>query len=426
MTTWMRRFFILMILAGLLSADTQAYAASGQKGNAENTDIIDESRAQREKLRESINNARAVLDSSSGSGSGEDSTEIIRHTNGAAPSNYRPHGQLYTRTYDASKVYNSSYSAPDTTTNEDYIVTQNATPNISAMDTVGNMTQTAPATAQPVQTPGADTAAQTASTQISPAQTSPVSSSAPIRESSNPAMTEKVKAIYNLVPEPIRSDYENNGWEIRIVPQDTIRSQDMIMSQVPKILGILAGLTDTGQKTIFLDDEYADDAMAHEMGHYVDMILLGSDDWPPSYSDEFRNIYEQEKDGFNSSYPKSSPHEYFAETFALYIECAGSLQQDFPRTYEYMDRLISPYGGTTTRGKILTQKEKDDRYGINFAELFDFDSEYKGYINDLKEMISKGINSPAAKRGADAVKKGGAGFWDTLISGIKEVQKAAK
>ncbi len=91
-----------------------------------------------------------------------------------------------------------------------------------------------------------------------------------------------------------------------------------------------------------------------------------------------------------------------------------------------MDRLISPYGGTTTRGKVLTQKEKDDRYGINFAEIFDFDSEYKGYITDLKEMINRGVNSPAVKRGAEAAKKGGAGFLDTLISGIKEVQKVTR
>ena len=41
-------------------------------------------------------------------------------------------------------------------------------------------------------------------------------------------------------------------------------------------------------------------------------------------------------------------------------------------------------------------------------------------------MINRGVNSPAVKRGAEAAKNGGAGFLDTLISGIKEVQKVTR
>ena len=175
-----------------------------------------------------------------------------------------------------------------------------------------------------------------------------------------------------------------------------------------------------------MDDEYADEAMSHEMGHYVDMVLLGSDDIPPSYSEEFRNIYEQEKEGFKTDYPKSTAHEYFAEAFSLYIECAGSMQQDFPRTYEYMDRLISPYGGTTTKGKILTQSEKNDRYGIDFSELINFDDFYKTYLSDLDRQMDRGKKTPAIQRGLDAAKKGGGSLVDTIISGIKEAQKLGR
>ena len=421
----LRQICILSLILCLVTIDVPAYAANGQNNSGNGTDIIEESQLQRQKLRESINNARALLDSSSGSGTSSESTDIIRHTNGAAPSSYKPHGQLYTRTYDASKVYNTSYTAPDTNVNADYVITQDQTqppavqttpaPVLGVMDTVGNTTQT------PSQTSSTGTTAGS-----SAASTASVSSSAPIVETSNEAMANKVRAIYNLLPEAIRNDYEANGWKIKIVPQDVIRDQDLIASYVPRILGILAGLTDTGQEVIFLDEEYGDEAMSHEMGHYVDMVLLGSDDIPPSYSEEFRNIYEQEKEGFKTSYPKSSAHEYFAEAFSLYIECAGSMQQDFPRTYEYMDRLISPYGGTTTKGKILTQSEKDDRYGIDFAELLNFDDSYKTYINDLKQMMDRGKNSPAVQRGLDAAKKGGGSIVDILISGIKEAEKLGR
>ena len=424
----LQKIFIFSVVLSLISMDIPVYAASSQGNKEQKPDIIEESRAQREKLQQSIANARAVLDSSSGSASSSESTDIIRHTNGAAPSNYKPHGQLDTRKYDSSKIYNSSYSAPSTTVNADVVETQDqpsqqttqvsTTPPVSVMDTVGNTAQSDSAPEQ-TSNPGSATTS-------SSAQTGPVSSSAPIVETSNEAMSNKVRAIYNLLPEPIRSDYEANGWKIKIVPQDVIREQDIIASYIPKFLGILAGLTDTGQQIIFLDDEYGDEAMSHEMGHYVDMVLLGSDDIPPSYSEEFRSIYELEKEGFKTSYPKSTSHEYFAEAFSLYIECAGSMQQDFPRTYEYMDRLISPYGGTTTKGKILTQSEKDDRYGIDFADLLNFDDSYKTYLNDLKQMMERGKNSPAVQRGIDAAKKGGGSLVDTIISGIKEAQKLGR
>ncbi|MBQ9605698.1 MAG: hypothetical protein IJV16_00780, partial [Lachnospiraceae bacterium] len=214
----LQKIFIFSVVLSLISMDIPVYAASSQGNKEQKPDIIEESRAQREKLQQSIANARAVLDSSSGSASSSESTDIIRHTNGAAPSNYKPHGQLDTRKYDSSKIYNSSYSAPSTTVNADVVETQDqpsqqttqvsTTPPISVMDTVGNTAQSDSAPEQ-TSNPGSATTS-------SSAQTGPVSSSAPIVETSNEAMSNKVRAIYNLLPEPIRSDYEANGWKIKI------------------------------------------------------------------------------------------------------------------------------------------------------------------------------------------------------------------
>ena len=79
------------------------------------------------------------------------------------------------------------------------------------------------------------------------------------------------------------------------------------------------------------------------MGHYVDMVLIGKDGGAPSKSQEFQIIYNTEKDNFEESYPKSDAHEYFAEAFSMYVEYPGDLKKNFPKTYEYMDRLIAPY-----------------------------------------------------------------------------------
>ena len=403
----------MMLLAIILSlslvpTDNSAYAASNTTDTTQKADILEESQAQREKLRQSINNARAVLDSSASStGSSADSLSVIRHTNGAAPSNYKPHGQLDSRIYDSSKIKSGTY-VPATAENA---ISQTAA---QVPDTPVNVLDTA--------TGQEKGESEDVSSVLAPESSSPstapaasIVSSAPIVESSNPSISEKVKVVYNLIPESIRQDYEKNGWVIKIAPQETIRKEDPWIGSLPAIFGIIAGLTVTSQNTIYLDDKYGAEAASHEMGHYVDMVLLGTDDWPPSYSDEFESIYEREKNGFSDDYPKSDAHEYFAETFGLYIEYAGSLQQYFPQTYEYMDRLISPYDGTTTKGKVMTKDEKEDRYGIDLAEAFNFDEAYGSYLTELKQMIEKGLNNPATKRAMDHLKESGKNLVDDII-----------
>lgn len=398
-----KKALIVSLALSLVSADTLVYAASDTGETGQKQDIIDESRAQREKLRQSIDNARAVLDSSSSTGSSEDSLSVIRHTNGAAPSNYKPHGQLYSPKYDASKIYSTTYAsaAPEPAPSQPAVQTSSTPVNI--LDTASGQQQTA----VPQNNTGSRGSAPAAASSTASTSASPITSSAPITESSSPAMSEKVKAVYNLIPENIRKDYENNGWVIKIAPQETIRKEDPWLGSLPTIFGIIAGLTVTSQSTIYLDDKYGAEATAHEMGHYVDMVLLGTEDWPPSYSEEFRNLYEKEKNGFSDDYPKSDAHEYFAETFGLYIEYAGSLQQDFPQTYEYMDRLIAPYGGTTTKGKVMTKDEKEERYGIDFAEAFNFDEAYSSLWDEIGQMIEEGLNTPSTKRAMDHLKESG-------------------
>lgn len=417
--------FVIHLSLSFASIDNTVYAASNTVETTQKTDILEESRAQREKLRQSINNARAVLDSSASStGTSADSLSVIRHTNGAAPSNYKPHGQLDPRTYDSSKIKGETYASETSENITSQSVVQSPETPLNVLDTIavqGNtdvpQTESGSGNTSDVVTP----ASQPASSSSTPAPS--VASSAPIVESSNPSMSEKVKAVYNLIPESIRKDYENNGWVIKIAPQETIRKEDPWLGSLPTIFGIIAGLTVTSQNTIYLDDKYGEEATAHEMGHYVDIVLLGTEDWPPSYSDEFRSIYEKEKNGFNDDYPKSDPHEYFAETFALYIEYAGSLQQDFPQTYDYMDRLISPYGGTTTKGKVMTKDEKNERYGIDFAEAFNFDDAYSGYLSELKQMIEEGLSNPATKRAVDRLKESGKKLMDDIIRDWKQAMK---
>ena len=71
----------------------------------------------------------------------------------------------------------------------------------------------------------------------------------------------------------------------------------------------------------------------------------------------------------------------------------------------------------------MSKAEEDDRYGIDFAEVFNFDGEYAGYISELKGMIEKGINSPAVKRAQDAISKGGKSILETIYTGLEKAEK---
>ena len=397
----MKKIWIALLAAIILSNNSGApvYAATTQTEETSQPDIIDESKAQREKLRQSITNAEAILESSSGTRSSKDSLSVIRHSSGTAPSSYRPHGQRDMPIYDTSRVYSSG----NTGSSNVYSVEESS--SVGAMDTVDANPVVDTTVNQPA---SANTGASTA---LVP---SPITSAAPITSSSKPSVNDGVSAIYSLIPEAIRNDYEQNGWVIKIVPDDEIRNKAGLIGMIPGFIGTVAGLTVIDENTIYLNDKYAEEAIGHEMGHYVDIVLLGSDDWPPSFSDEFNSIYESEKETFRSNYPKSDPSEYFAETFGLYIEYAADLKKDFPKTYEYMDRLISPFGGTTTLSRSMTEAEKTDRYGFDFTEVIKTVETWKKHISEVKKQVEAGMSTPAANR----FKNAGKGLIDSVKNGI--------
>lgn len=217
-------------------------------------------------------------------------------------------------------------------------------------------------------------------------------SSAPIVETTTDEIKNRVIAKYELLPEDIQTHFENNGWAIHIASEKTVQEQNIFSIPIPG--SIVSGLTIPFDKAIYLTDKVSDQSMNHEMGHYVDMVMLGEDGTAPSNSQEFVDIYNQEKAGFeDDDYPQSDSHEYFAETFCIYIEYAGDLQDVFPRTYQYMDSLISPYGGTKTNGAHMSEEEKDEREKNILAEGFDFDGIYGEMLKELGRELKDALKS---------------------------------
>ncbi|MCR5526873.1 MAG: hypothetical protein K6F39_05760 [Lachnospiraceae bacterium] len=187
--------------------------------------------------------------------------------------------------------------------------------------------------------------------------TTSVFAAIPIAETTSDSYSSEAESYYNMLPSGVRESFESQGWTIHIKDLNTVNAEASSLGADVSEGEYVAGYTDTASKTIVLADQYAGYAMNHEMGHFVDMIMNNS----TSQTEAFTTIYAAEKnqfDGGSNSYAQSDSYEYFAEAFREYIECAGYLQATAPQTYEYIDAIVSPYGGTTTLGvTTLTRAE---------------------------------------------------------------------
>lgn len=103
------------------------------------------------------------------------------------------------------------------------------------------------------------------------------------------------------------------------------------------------GLTDTHGNVIYVKNYEGKfrKSVAHEVGHAFDDCM----DFP-SKSEEFKDIYNEEKDSIRGSaednieYCKQTPQEYFAEAFQIYIYEPEILKDSAPRTYKYINQVV--------------------------------------------------------------------------------------
>lgn len=81
------------------SKDSSAGSSVSGNGKPQQQDILAESQKTRQELAGNVAAANALLSTVSADGVPLDSTEIIRSSNGDAPSSYKPHGQMVSEKY---------------------------------------------------------------------------------------------------------------------------------------------------------------------------------------------------------------------------------------------------------------------------------------------------------------------------------------
>lgn len=145
---------------------------------------------------------------------------------------------------------------------------------------------------------------------------------------------ERVWNAYDKLPENIKDMLEEEKYEIYVV--------DELSSDMEGYITL--GRTYFGFRVIQISniDLYVERTTLHEVGHVIDDELAVK---YISNSDEFKDIYLDEKDDFqvsnNHEYFTSSELEYFASAFAEYMINPDRLKTFTPRTYEFIKNCVN-------------------------------------------------------------------------------------
>ncbi len=138
---------------------------------------------------------------------------------------------------------------------------------------------------------------------------------------------EKVQEYYELVPEFIREQFEEDGWHITVVSESVSENSDY------------AGYFDVQRKVIFIQDGDDLHEILHGMGHYLDWKLQFADD------ESFIEIWLDESsslgDFWDTYYLNMNfLNEYFAEAFMVMILNPVGLEANCPMTFAFMQNLL--------------------------------------------------------------------------------------
>lgn len=139
---------------------------------------------------------------------------------------------------------------------------------------------------------------------------------------------------YDELPEVLKDKYETMDYEMVIV--DKIDQSDY---------GTVVGRIIHGTRIIMIKDNagLARYTVFHEFGHLLDYRQLMID---YSSTNEFKDIYEEEKENFKTvyggyEYAISTKEEYFASAFAEYMMNPDRLKSNTPRTYNYIEKCLN-------------------------------------------------------------------------------------
>ncbi len=171
----------------------------------------------------------------------------------------------------------------------------------------------------------------------------------PITTSAQTNIDDDLYTLYQAVPEEIRDCFDENDWSMDILEASTLNRL------YGSSEGEVAGVTIYNSKQIYLSDneEYAEEAINHEMGHYFEYAYATYFGSKLSGTSEFKSIYQEEAEVSDmfSSYTISTTTEYFAQAFKWFCEDPSTLSSDNPDTYNYIAEAYTEFATTYNNGE---------------------------------------------------------------------------
>lgn len=159
------------------------------------------------------------------------------------------------------------------------------------------------------------------------------------KNNTSEAMVTKAVNLINNLPYKVLNKLNNSNLKVYVTGGSAEKLyNEMTGNVVGGITGIFYYVGNL--KNIIVEDAYISTVLYHEIGHAIDYIY-GSGCFI-SDGTTFKEIYEEEKNVLFSigSVDASSPKEYFAECFNLYMQDIDRLKLNAPKTLEYIKSII--------------------------------------------------------------------------------------
>lgn len=155
--------------------------------------------------------------------------------------------------------------------------------------------------------------------------------------------TAEVTEQLSLLTKEISLKLAESDWKIYVSNEKLYEIADENGEYEGAPVKYIGGITFKQSKVIFLNEEYVSTSLLHEIGHAInDEYGFLSD------TEEFKNIYESEKENFDcyvgdgdEEHCIKNTSEYFAEAFHQYLLAADLLKEDCPATYNYIDSFLN-------------------------------------------------------------------------------------
>lgn len=146
--------------------------------------------------------------------------------------------------------------------------------------------------------------------------------------------------LLGRVPSSVLNAFQQDGWSIYVT------DSDLDNRYYDGAYGKLAGITVYNNKSIYVEDSKNDinSALAHEFGHYVD-----SKSGFPSSTQQFMDIYNEEKYTFVDStscgdgHEYSDPQEFFASVFSEAMINPEGCQSTAPKAYAFVCDMLNSF-----------------------------------------------------------------------------------